>query len=79
MLLEQLPRETRSAIKVPGGRTPRVLSIAEQLIKLLPSVATWSNCQDPKVEVIPSFPGPTADGTCDLILSDLDLINLKKM
>ena len=28
-----------------------------------PRAATWSNCQDPLVEVRPSFPGPTVDGT----------------
>ena len=37
-----------SAIKVSGGGggvgTPRVLSRAVQLIKLLPRAATWSNC-----------------------------------
>ena len=33
-----------SAIKVTGGRTPRVLSGVVQLIELLPRAATWSNC-----------------------------------
>ena len=33
-----------SAIKVSGGRTPRVLSRAAQLIKPLPRAATWSDC-----------------------------------
>ena len=55
MPLEQPPRETR---------TPRVLSGAIRLIMLLPRATTWSNClTDPKVEVRPSFPGPTVDGT----------------
>ena len=33
-----------SAIKVSGGTTPRVLSRAVQLIKLVLRAAKWSNC-----------------------------------
>ena len=60
-----------------GVRTPR----AVQLIKLLPTAATWSNCTsncwDPKVEVRVSFPRPTVDWTWYLIFNDLDLVNEK--
>ena len=44
-----------SSVKVTGGggRTPRFLPWAVQLIKLLPTATTKSKCQNPRVEVRP--------------------------
>ena len=66
MPLEQPPRETLQ-LKCRGSNTKSFIksSIADKTGK------------DPKVEVRPSFPGPTIDETRDFIFNDLDLINEK--
>ena len=59
MPLEQLPREAPQ-LKCPGVEHQEFYL---ELITLLPGAATWSDCKDSKVEVRPSFPGSTLDGT----------------